>query len=469
MSRRPLSAVSLAACVFLTACAGVSPPAPTPLPVPQAWPVNLGLSSPDAAAQLASQVHWQTYFADPRLRALIEAALSNNRDLRIAIAKVQEARAQYRIAQADELPTLSANTQYNINNAPVDVSGGVPSHRLDVNLSALSYEVDFWGRIASLSESARANYLATDEARRAAELSLIAEVANAYFNLRQLQEMQDFAATSVASREVSFEIMQRGQALGGSYDFEVEQSRGLLENARSTLAGLDHQVKMANNQLNFLVGVASQQLPEAWPLVDELPDVTLGAGIPSEVLLMRPDVVAAEQRLVAAHADIQAARAAFFPKITLTGALGVASPSLASLFSGRAWSFNPIMTLPIFDHGRLQASLSVAEARRDMAVADYEKTIQQAFREVSDQLSAREAMSRQLRAALANELAQKRRLEIVKGRYAAGLIPFTEYLEVERENLAASQNTAQVRRAQLEAATLLYKALGGGVEPHKSS
>ena len=391
--------------------------------------------------------------------------MSNNRDLRIAVARVQEARAQYKIAQADEWPTINANTQYSINNAPVAVSGGVPSHRLDVNLSTLSYEVDFWGRIASLSEAARANYLATDEARRSAQLSLIAEVANAYFNLRQLQEMQDFAATSLASREVSYDIAQKGRVLGGSYDYEVEQYRGLLENAKASLASLDHQVKTAQNQLNFLVGVPYQNLPDGWPLVDELPEVTLGAGVPSEVLLMRPDVAAAEQRLVASHADIQAARAAFFPKITLTGAAGVASPSLLNLFTGPAWSFSPIVSLPIFDRGRLEASLNLAEVRRDIAVAEYEKTIQQAFREVSDQLSARQSMARQMQAALAYEAAQKRRLEIVKGRYAAGLIAFTEYLDVERENLSAMQNTAQVRRSQLEASTLLYKALGGGVEP----
>ncbi len=293
----------------------------------------------------------------------------------------------------------------------------------------------------------------------------MAEVANAYFNHKQLQEMQDFAATIAASREVSYELALQAQKLGGSYDYEVEQQRGLMESAKGQLASLDHQVKTAQSQLNFLVGDATQNLPSGLSLSEQLPDVTLSPGIPSEVLLMRPDVVAAEHRLVAAKADIQAARAAFLPKISLTGALGLASPSLAGLFSGKAWSFAPAMTLPIFDRGRLQANLDIAEARKNRAIAEYEKTIQQAFREVSDQLSARSALARQMHASLQNEAAQKRRLEVVKGRYAAGLIAFPEYLEVERENLQALQNTAQIRHSQLEAATLLYKALGGGTEP----
>ena len=452
----------------LVSCASVQPPPNPPMPVTQAWPANLNLASPEASSKLAAQVHWRSYFIDPRLQALIESSLKNNRDLRMAVARVQEARAQYQVALADEWPTLMANTNYAINSTPANVSGGVPSKSLAVNLAALSYEVDFWGRIASLSESAKSSYLATDEARRNTELALIAEVANAYFNLRQLEEMQDFTATITASREVSYELVLQAQKLGGSYDFEVEQQRGLMETAKGQLASLDHQVKVAQNLLNFLVGDATQNLPSGIPLSQALSGVLLSPGVPSEVLLMRPDVMAAEHRLVAAHADIQAARAAFFPKVSLTGALGLASPGLAGLFSGRAWSFAPAMTLPIFDRGRLQASLDIAEARKNGVVADYEKTIQQAFREVSDQLSARSSLERQLHAAVQNEAAQRRRLLVTQGRYKAGLIAFPEYLEVERENLQALQNTAQVRHAQLEAATLLYKALGGGVEPATS-
>ncbi len=448
----------------LVSCASVQLPPDPPMPVTQAWPANLNLGASVDTSKVAAQVHWRSYFTDPRLQALIDSALRNNRDLRMAAARVEEARAQYHVAMADEWPSLNANTTYSINNAPANVSGGVPTRSLAVNLAALSYEVDFWGRIASLTESAKATYFATDEARRNTELALIAEVANAYFNLRQLEEMQDFSATITASREVSFELVVQAQKLGASYDFEVEQMRGLMENSKGQLANLDHQVKVAQNLLNFLVGNSTQNLPTGLALSQELPVVTLSPGIPSEVLLMRPDVMAAEQRLVAAHADIQAARAAFFPKISLTGALGLASPGLVGLFSGRSWSFAPALTLPIFDRGRLQANLDIAEARKNLVLADYEKTIQQAFREVSDQLSARSSLARQLQAALENETAQKRRLSVIKGRYAAGLIAFPEYLEVERENLQALQNTAQIRHAQLEAATLLYKALGGGSE-----
>lgn len=451
----------LLSALWLAACSQVPPHQRPAAPVPARWPDAVdAIGTRDAA-----KTHWRAFFPDPRLQALIQAALENNRDLRIAAARVQEARAQYGIARADQKPTVNLLGKATYERTPSDLNTtGQPlaTERYDLMLSSVSYEIDFWGRLAGLSQAARTSYLATEEARRTVHLSLVADVANAYLSLVQLDELTVLARASVASREESVALITKGRDIGAAYDLELEHARVLLESARASLAALDHQRLAATHQLNYLVGGTPAELPAGKRLDQQGIDNDLAPGLPGEVLLLRPDVMAAEQRLAAAHANIHAARAAFFPKIMLTAGLGVAGAGLGSLFATRAWLFQPVLSMPLFDGGRTAAGLDIAEARKIIAVAEYEKTIQQAFREVADQLSSRASLAVQMRASLASREAQERRLAITRARYAGGLISYLDVLEGEREVVAAQQTTAQVRRAQLEAAALLYKALGGG-------
>lgn len=430
-------------------------------PVPAQWPAAV-VASGD---QDVSRIHWKTYFPDPRLQALIEAALKNNRDLQIATARVQEARSQLALARAERFPTVNLLGSATYSGTPSDlVSSGTPSsyERYDMSITSVSYEVDFWGRLANFSEAARRNFLATQEARRAFQLSLVSEVANTYFTLLQFDELTRLALDTQTSRQAALGVVSKGRDVGGSYDFEVEQASMALESARSTVDSLQHQRTITENRLNYLVGERPSELPAGLRMNEQGFDAVLSAGVPAEVLLLRPDVMAAEQRLRAAHANIDAARAAFFPKIMLTAGLGVASQGLSTLFSGAAWNFVPTLAYPLFDGGRASANTNLAEVRKVIAVAEYEKTIQLAFREVADLLSARASLVRQMRSAEINEKAQAKRLEIAMARNQVGLTGYLEVLDGQRELVSAQQGSTQLRRAQLETAAQLYKALGGG-------
>lgn len=447
--------------LLLSACAQTADYQRPELPVSAQWPPGSDLAGQEDAVK----THWRSYFVDPRLQALITAALKNNRDLRIAVARVAEARAQYGVVGADRFPTVNLAASGSSGSTPADLTGtgtSINGQRFDLAASNVSYELDFWGRLASLTEAARISYLATESAQRAFQLSLISDVATTYFNLLQLDEMLTLTRISVDSREAGLFVVGKGRDIGGSYDFEYLQAQGALESARSEYDSLTHQRNVTLNRLNYLVGEAPTDLPPGLPLDKQGLDAALAPGLPAEVLLMRPDVMAAEKRLMAAHANIDAARAAFLPKVLLTASLGVASQSLANLFNGAAWSFQPAITLPLFDGGRLDASLDVARAREVVAVAEYERTIQMAFREVADLLSARASLARQVRSAQINEEAQLRRLDIVQARHKVGLVNVLEVLDGERNLIAAQQASVQLRRAQLDSAAQLYKALGGG-------
>ena len=444
---------------LLSACAQQTEFQRPPPPIAQQWP---GMAS---HPQEAGRLHWRQYFVDPRLHVLIESALKNNRDLRIAVARVQEAKAQFGLAQADRLPSLNVQAGAVFTGVPAGLSGtnqSSASERYDLAASSVSYEVDFWGRVASLSEAARNSYLATEEARRAFEISLIADVATTYFGLLQTDELVAFARDSLQSRSQSLDLVTKGRDVGGTFDQEVEQSQSLQESAKAAIESLEHQRNTIVNRLNYLVGEDVKDLPPGLTLENQGFGEMLLPGIPSEVLLLRPDVIAAEKRLLAAHANIDAARAAFLPRVLLTSSLGLAGQGLAALFSGAAWSFQPLISLPLFDGGRLDAGLDLAQARKVLAVAEYEKTIQAAFREVADLLSARVSLSRQMRSALINEKSQQKLLDIAVARNRIGVSSYLEVLDRQRELVAVQQITVQLKRAQLEAAAQLYKALGGG-------
>lgn len=450
-------AVVLATLLLLGGCS-LAPeyrrPAP---PVPDQWP--------GAEATPAAALDWKTFFPDPRLQGLIAAALENNRDMRISVARVEEARAQYGIARADRLPTVNLAASRSASRTPADLSltgQAMTSQRYDVDLAVASFEVDFWGRVASLTEAARASYLATDEARRAFRLTLIADVANAYLTLLEMQERQGIAMDTVKTREETRTMVAKRRDVGLAGDLDYLLADGALQTARADLASIARQRAAAENALRLLIG-ASPELPAGHTLADQAIVADIPVGLPSEVLINRPDVLSAEQKLLAANANIGAARAAFFPRLLLTATLGTASKALAGLFDAGsgAWAFQPALSLPLFDFGRTTANRDVAEARKVIAVAEYEKAIQQSFREVADLLAARTTLADQLVAQQANEQSQTDRFKIVTARYEAGVSSYLEVLDAQRDLFTAQQSTVQTRRALLSAATQLYKTLGG--------
>lgn len=434
-------------------------------PVPDVWPENV--------MQRTQGNHafsdWHDYFTDQRLQVLISIALENNRDLRIATAHIAEVRALYGIQQAERLPGINLTGSRNASLTPATASAtGSPVHsqRYDVGVGLLSFELDFWGRVSSLTAAAKASYLATEAAQSAFRLSLIADVANAYLSMIELQERTQLAAATVKARGETRDLTSRRRELGASSDLDFLQAEGAYQSAAAELANLQRQQAAASNLLDQLLGqsmASVKDLPIGRSLAEQ--DIGTGvlAGMPAEVLLQRPDVLAAEQRLIAANANIGAARAAFFPRISLIGTFGTASSSLAGLFDAGsgAWSFQPALSLPLFDAGRTAANVDVAEARKVIAIADYEKTIQQAFREVADLLSARERLAEQLAAQTANELSQSQRLRLVEARYKAGVSNHLEVLDAQRDAFAAQQGALQVRRTLLSVAAQLYKALAG--------
>ncbi|MDO8349610.1 MAG: efflux transporter outer membrane subunit [Gallionella sp.] len=435
-------------------------------PIPLTWPDT---AKPDGVRAMPD---WQVYFPDPRLQALIVAALQNNRDLRIATARIAEARAQYGIQQADRLPNVNLDASRNASLSPASTSfTGRPfqTQRYDVKVSLVSFELDFWGRVASLNAAAKASYFSTEAAQRSFRLSLIAEVANAYLSALELSERVQLATATAQGRAKMRELTNRRRDAGVSGDLEALLSEGEYQAALADKANLQRQQAAAENLLTLLVGEMPGKLPEGRSLDQQGITPDLIAGLPGEVLLQRPDVLAAEQRLIAANANIGAARAAFLPRISLTGSLGTASRQLSGLFGAGsdAWSFQPALTLPLFDAGRSAANLDVAEVRRVVAVAEYEKTLQQAFREVADLLSARDSLTEQLAAGQANARAQQQRQVLVEARYQAGIANQLELLDAQRDAYSAVQGELQVRRAQLVAATQLYKALAGDTDGNR--
>lgn len=450
----------LMAAVWLGGCS-LAPTYERPAaPVPVAWPAQADLKAARAMPD------WQVYFSDPRLQALITAALESNRDLRIATARIAEARAQYGIQQADRLPNVNLNASRAASLSPASTTFlAQPYHaqRYDVSANLVSFELDFWGRVSSLNAAAKASYLATEAAQHAFRLSLISDVAGAYLSLQELSERSQLATDTAKGRAEVLQLIRQRRDMGVSSDLDALQAEGAYQAALSEQASLLQQRAAAENLLTQLVGQMPAVLPAGRSLAEQGITPDLIAGLPGEVLLHRPDVLAAEQRLIAANANIGAARAAFLPRISLTGSFGTASRQLSGLFGkgSDAWSFQPALTLPFFDAGRNAANVDLAQARKVIAVAEYEKTIQTAFREVADLLSARDHLSEQLAAGQANARTQALRLKLVEARYLAGVANHLELLDAQRDAFAARQGELQILRAQLSAATQLYAALAG--------
>lgn len=452
-----LLAAALAGCVSMAP--GHVTPAP---PIPATW-VDAGGDGGQAAATLA----WRDYFTDPQLRQLIDAALANNRDLRIAVLRTGEARAAFRIQRAEQFPPLGLAGQGARARVPGDLNASGASavgaeYRAEVGLS--SWELDLWGRVRSLKESALQQWLATEAGRQAAELALVAQVADGYLGLRALDERVALAQRTVETREESFRIYTRRYQAGSNSKLELTQVKALLTQAQALHAQLAQARATQLHALGLLVGADPGVLPAAAPFDDTMILARLSPGLPSEVLTQRPDIIAAERQLRAANANIGAARAAFFPRIALTGTFGSASAELDGLFDSgsRAWTFAPVLSLPIFDGGARRANLELSQVRRDIAVAEYEQDVQTAFREVADALSAQRWLREQLDVSQVAQDNATERARLAQLRYDNGSSTYLDVLDAQRDLLAAEQQLVQARQQLLSSQVALYAALGGG-------
>ena len=439
-----------------------------PLPAPPRYAESIAVAVAEGPSATASGIVWSQFFTDPALRALIAQALHNSRDLRLAVLRVEEARALYGIQRSELYPVLGVNASGTRAHTPADLSYTGQSQvasQYRAGLQVPVWELDFWGRVRNLRDAALGEYLATEAARRAATLSLIAQVADGYLSLRELDERLAIAQQTIDSRAESLRIFRRRYEVGATSKLDLAQVETLLTQAQALGAQLEQTRALQRHALMLLVGGPLTELPDGTGVGDEnLMRSRLDPGLPSDLLLQRPDIVAAEQRLRAANANIGAARAAFFPSISLTGSYGSASAELEGLFGSgsEAWSFSPSISLPIFDAGRRRSALALAEVRRDLSVANYEKTIQSAFRDVSDALSSRRWLAQQVAYLEAAVAAQSERARLAQKRYDFGAAPYFEVLDAQRDLLSARQQLVQLRRAVLSSRVRLYAALGGG-------
>lgn len=460
-------------CVMLLSACSLVPDYLRPdMPVQKDWPATTASNAKVPEQMGASQmgdVAWKAFFTDATLQELIQKALENNRDLRVAVLNIEVARATYRVSEADFFPQIDAGGSGTGKRTPSDLSQTVPkqavtSHQYNANLSITSFELDLFGRLRSLNQQAMENYLATAEARQATQIALIAEVANAYLTLLGDRKQLALSDKTLATRLKSLELIERRLEQGMSNELDRAQARTSVEAARTSRARYVRLVEQDANALQLLVGVPVDRGAlignlDYMGIVQDMP-----VGLPSEVLLRRPDIMQAEHTLKAANANIGAARAAFFPRISLTALAGYASPALSSLFDSdsRTWSFVPSISVPIFDAGRNQANLEASKANREIMVARYEKSIQSAFREVSDGLIARTTLVTQLQAQEALVEAAETSYRLSDARYRQGVDNYLAVLDSERSLYAAQQDLIQTQVQRLTNLVSLYKALGGG-------
>jgi outer membrane protein, multidrug efflux system len=459
MVPKPILALGILLCTGCTLAPKYTRPAS---PVPEAWPE--GAAKPEGP--LAADTLWRDFFTDPGLRSVIELALASNRDLRVAALNVEKAQALYRIQRSELYPgvgVLASGNKYRLPEKMASDGKASIKEQDSVNIGVLSWELDFFGRLRSLKERALNQYLATEQARTAAQTTLIAAVAQSYLLHAADRENLQLAQATFVSQKAAYELIAKSRELGIASDLELRQAQSQMDSARSDAAQFSALVAQDRNALDLLAGasVPAELLPRGLDAAGELKDVS--AGLPSEVLLRRPDILAAEFQLKAAYANIGAARAAFFPRVSLTAGAGSMSPELAGLFGAgtRTWSFAPQAIAPIFAGGSLRANLKVAEVDRDIAVAQYEKAIQTAFQEVSNGLVRRESLVEQLDAqrALVAALDESHRLSTA--RYQAGLDGYLGVLVAQRALYHAQQGLASTRLAYQANQITLYKSLGG--------
>ncbi|MBS4038231.1 MAG: efflux transporter outer membrane subunit [Hydrogenophaga sp.] len=463
MNRYPsfLRLSALAAAALLAGCSMI-PERPQPQAgVPQAYPMAAAAAG---TAPSGADLAWSGFVTDARLRDVVQRALTNNRDLRVATLNIEQVRAQYQIQRSNQFPTINLAAT---GNRQPNASGGI-TDLYSVGLATSAWEIDFFGRLASLKEAALAQFLASEEARRAAQTSLVATVSSTWLSLQANESLLALTRQTLKTREDSLRLTKLRFDNGAASALDLRQAESLTAAAQVALAQAERARLLDVNALNLLVG---EPLPASL-LAPATPDAALPlavlaevpAGLPSDLLTRRADVRQAEQQLVAANANIGAARAAFFPRISLTASVGTASSDLSGLFRDGSWGFTlaPQALLPIFDAGRNQAGLKSARAGRDIALAQYEKAIQTAFREVADALAGQATLGEQLRAQEAQATAEADRFRLAELRYRNGVASFLDVLDAQRSLFATQQALVQTRLAQQQNRVALYRALGGG-------
>ncbi|POD78441.1 transporter [Pseudomonas syringae group genomosp. 3] len=462
---------SLAITVLLAGCVNLAPDYQRPeAPVSEQW-LPAAAANPSASASVPTDIEWQNFFTDNRLVRLQTLALINNRDLRLASLNVEKAQAQYRIERAASLPTIDASgsATHTRTSALTSTNGRSSiSHQYSAQLGLSSYELDVFGRIQNLQDEALEDYLALTETRRSTQISLIAEVATGWLTLAADNQWLKLAEDTLASQQQSYDLTQRSHALGGSSGLEVAQAQTTVESARGDVAQYKSQVLQDRNALRLLVG-------------SDIPDVLLPAAdaqsvaqlvqvpdeLPSSLLQRRPDVLSAEHSLKSANIDIGAARAAFFPSITLTANAGSASSSLSGLFKAGsgAWSFAPSISVPIFDGGANRATLDSARIENQIQIQTYQQTLQTAFKEVADALAVRSTLDERVAAQQAYTDASRKSYELADALYRGGSQSYLEALESQRSLYSAEQELISLRLTEQSNRVTLYKVMGGGWNP----
>lgn len=438
-------------------------------PIPDAWPNGAPASTNAAgsATNATSDTAWRGFFTNAPLQGVIELALANNRDLRVAGLTVARTRALYQIQRSALSPTVGVAANGSRQRMPASLSQTgeeMTSEQYDVNFGFMSYELDFFGRIRSLKDQALEQYLATEQARRSAQLALVSEVAGMYLVLAADRDRLTLSRSTLDAQQASYQLILRRRDLGSASELDVRQAQTRVDAARVDIARFAGQAMQDANALNALVGatVPEDILPGAIGSAAAFKD--LAPGLPSDLLVRRPDILGAENQLKAANANIGAARAAFFPRIALTAGVGTMSDQLSGLFKAgsETWGFAPKIEIPIFTAGRNRATLRAAKVDREIAVALYEKAIQGAFREVADALVARASVQDQLAAqqSLVDATAETYRLADV--RYRGGIDSYLTVLDAQRSLYGAQQGLISLRLARELNALALYQALGGG-------
>jgi multidrug efflux system outer membrane protein len=448
-------------------------------PIDTAYPLGAAYVEPAAATPddaITAEIGWRDFFRDPLLQQLIGISLENNRDMRKAALNVEAAQALYRIQRAEMLPNLGVSARGASERVPADLSTTGQSdvlRRYDVAGVTAAWELDLWGRIRSLNDRALASYLALDETRIATQMSLVSEVASAYLTLRADQELLRLTSDTLATQKRSYGLTTQLVEAGNSTQLDLRRAEIALRTAEANHAAYTRQAAKDRNALVLLLGQPltpelSRQLDEAMALPDDIVPTGLPSGLPSELLARRPDIRAAEQMLIGANANIGAARAAFFPTISLTGSAGTASASLDGLFDSgsRAWSFLPQITLPIFRGGALRANLDVAHVQKRIEIANYEKSIQAAFAEVADGLAGKRTLDEQIRAEQLLVAASQKAYELAEQRFQEGVDDNLTVLDAQRTHYGTQQTLVRTRLTRLNNLIHLYKALGGGWTEH---
>ena len=460
--RRSLLSLAVAS-ILLGGCSLIPDYQRPASPVDSLWPSEAGGAQ---TATAAADLDWRAFFKDPVLQSLIDTALTNNRDLRVAALNVQAYAAQRQIQRSALFPSVTADGGATRQRLPGSLSSsGDPSISSQYSATVgASWELDLFGRLRSLDEQALQQYFATEEARRATQIALVASVANAWLTLQADQELLQLTQDTLKTYQQSFALTQRSYDVGVADALALAQARSAVESAQVSLAQYSRQVAQDRNALVVLLGSGKAGgLPAGQPLDDDLL-LEVPAGLPSDLLQRRPDLRQAEHQLQAANANIGAARAAFFPSVSLTANAGSLSPDLAGLFDAGSgsWLFQPSISLPIFNAGKLRASLDYAELQKDIQVASYEKAIQTAFQEVADGLAARATYQQQLDAQRALVKTNEEYYRLAERRYRTGVDSYLTLLDAQRQLFSVRQQLIGDRLAQLTSEVELYKALGGG-------